>query len=159
VRFPLADRLLLVPVELRNVLLPTLLAAVVLYFPGGWVLSLAAVAAVAAGSVLFPILLPWLPTRNFSTKGYLLGLLTALPFALSGFLGHPEWSWYRQALWGLLFLLAMPAVTAFLGLNFTGATTFTSRSGVRREIFTFIPAMAWTFGLGLLAGTAAFFVR
>jgi hypothetical protein len=44
----------------------------------------------------------------------------------------------------------LPPVTAFLTLNFTGSTTFTSRSGVRREMFTYIPVMAWMFGIGIL---------
>ncbi len=34
-------------------------------------------------------------------------------------------------------LLIMPAVTAYLALNFTGSTTFTSRTGVRKEIFRY----------------------
>jgi hypothetical protein len=50
----------------------------------------------------------------------------------------------------LTFLLPLPPVTAFLALNFTGSTTFTSRSGVRREIFTYIPIMAWMFGMGIV---------
>ena len=50
----------------------------------------------------------------------------------------------------LAYLLAMPPVTAFLALNFTGSTTYTSRSGVRHEIYTYIPIMAWTFGLGIV---------
>lgn len=53
----------------------------------------------------------------------------------------------------------MPAVTAFLALNFTGATTFTSRSGVRREMFAYIPAMAWLFGSGILLSIASFFIH
>ena len=32
----------------------------------------------------------------------------------------------------------------------TGSTTFTSWSGVKREIFTFVPVMAWMFAPGLL---------
>ena len=35
----------------------------------------------------------------------------------------------------------MPAVTAYLALNFTGSTTFTSRTGVKKEIFRYIPVM------------------
>ena len=50
-------------------------------------------------------------------------------------------------------------MTAFLALNFTGSTTFTSRSGVRREIFAYIPAMAGTFGAGLLLGLVSAFIR
>ena len=159
VEFPLRDRLVLIPVDIVQTFLPTLLAAVVLYFLGGWISSLAAVTAVFAGIVLFPILLPWLPTHNFSTKGFILGGLAALPFALSAFLRHPGWAWWHQVGQALEFLLAMPAVTAFLALNFTGSTTFTSRSGVKREMFASIPAMAWTFGIGILLAVVFVFIR
>jgi hypothetical protein len=159
VEFPLCDRLVLIPVDIVQTILPTLLAAVVLFFLGGWVSSLAAMAAVYSGIVLFPILLPWLPTRNFSTKGFILGGLVALPFALSVFLRHPDWVWFRQVGQALEFLLAMPAVTAFISLNFTGSSTFTSRSGVKREMFTYIPGMAWTFGIGILLAVIFVFIR
>jgi hypothetical protein len=159
VRFSLRDRLVLIPVDVVQAALPMLAAAIFLYFLGGLASSLAAIAAVLAGNVLFPILLPWIPTHNFSTKGFLLGALVALPFALSVLWRHPDWSWWKQAAQALEFLLAMPAVTAFVALNFTGSTTFSSRSGVRREMFAYIPAMAWTFGTGLLAGVASVFIR
>ena len=70
-RFNLADRLVLIPVELVHVLLPMVIAAAVLFFFGGLVASGAAVAAILAGVVLFPIFLPWLPTSDFSVKGSL----------------------------------------------------------------------------------------
>jgi len=159
VNFSLRDRLVLVPVEVGQSLLPMLAAAVILYFVGGWISSLAAVIAILTGNVLFPILLPWIPTHNFSTKGFLLGILTAIPFALSPFIRHPDWSWYHQLGQALEFLLAMPAVTAFVALNFTGSTTFTSRSGVKREMFAYIPAMAWTFGTGILLAIVFIFVH
>jgi hypothetical protein len=159
VAFPLRDRMVLIPVDLTQVFLPMLAAAIVLYFVGGWTSSLAALVAVLTGNVLFPILLPWIPTHNFSTKGYLLGLLTALPFALSVLVRHPDWIWWKQVGQALEFLLAMPAVTAFVALNFTGSTTFTSRSGVKREMFAYIPAMAWTFGTGILLAIVFIFIR
>jgi hypothetical protein len=159
VRFPLGERMILVPVEVRNYLLPMLIAAFVLYFLGGWTSAVAAIACVLAGSALFPVLLPWLPTGNFSTKGFFLGGLVALPFALFALLGHPDWSWWRQAGQALEFLLAMPAVTAFVALNFTGATTFTSRTGVRREMFAYIPIMAATFATGAILAITFAFVR
>ena len=159
VRFTLRDRLVLTPVELIGAVLPTLAVAVALYFVGGLVTSLAVLTAVLAGTVLFPLLLPWIPTPDFSTKGFLLGGLAALPFALSAFLRHPDWAWWQQTIQALAFLLVMPAVTAFLALNFTGATTFTSRSGVRREIYAYIPAMAWTFGSGILLGIVSIFIH
>jgi len=150
VRFGLADRLILVPVELKHRFVPMLVAAILCYLIGGWLSALAAVTAVIAGCVLFPALLPWLPTPNFSTKGLLLGLAAALPFALAVVQLYQDWPLWRVSGQALAFLLAMPAATAYLALNFTGATTFTSPGGVRREIFRYIPAMAWTFGSGLL---------
>ncbi len=150
VEFPLKDRLVLIPVDLIRLLLPMLGVAVVLYFLGGWILSLAVVAAVLAGVALFPILLPWLPTHNFSSKGFIIGGLVALPFAVSAFLVHPAWTWWQQVGAALGLLLAMPAVSAFIALNFTGSSTFTSRTGVKREMYRYIPAMAWTFGSGAL---------
>ena len=48
----------------------------------------------------------------------------------------------------LTFLLIMPPITAYLSLNFTGATPFPSRTGVRKEIYRYIPVMAIMAGLG-----------
>jgi hypothetical protein len=53
----------------------------------------------------------------------------------------------------------MPPSVAFITLNFTGSTTFTSRSGVRREIFRYIPVMAWMTGLGVVSTLAALFLH
>jgi hypothetical protein len=150
VRFGLRDRLILIPVELVSVLAPMLLAAGVLALLGGPLPAAGVLAAVLAGVVLFPILLPWIPTREFSTKGLFLGLVVALPFAVAAGGGSQEIAWWRQIGSGLAYLLAMPPVTAYLALNFTGATTFTSRTGVRREIFAYIPIMAWMFGAGIV---------
>lgn len=150
VRFGLRDRLALIPVEITHAILPTSIAAVILYFASGLWASLAVAAAVFAALVLFPILLPWIPTRDFSSKGFLLGGLVALPFALGVLLRNPDAAWWQRIGGALTYLLPLPALTAFLALNFTGSTTFTSRTGVRREMFAYIPAMAWTFGIGIL---------
>ena len=159
VEFSLRDRLVVIPVDLIRLIPYMLAAAIVMYFVGGWISSLAAIMTVLAGTVLFPILLPWIPTHNFSTKGFLLGTLAAIPFSLSPYFRHPDWTWYHQLGQALEFLLAMPAVTAFIALNFTGSTTFTSRSGVKREMFAYIPAMAWTLGTGILLAIIFIFVR
>jgi hypothetical protein len=160
VNFPLRDRIVLIPVDFMHLILPFLLAAVVLYFfLGGLLPALASLATLLSAGVLFPILLPWLPTHNFSSKGFFLGFLTALPFAVSVFIQHPDWNWYHQVGQALGFLLAIPAVVAFLTLNFTGSTTFTSKTGVRREMFAFLPAMAWTFGTGIFLTIIMAFIR
>jgi hypothetical protein len=149
VDFPLWGRFVLIPVELVHVLLPMVLAGIGLFFLGSSILSLGVVASFLAGVVLFPILLPWLPTPNFSTKGLVLGGLVALPFVLAGVSGHPDWVWWKHVGWVAAGILGLSPVTAFLALNFTGSTPFASRSGVRREIFAYIPVMAVVFGSGL----------
>jgi hypothetical protein len=151
VRFTLKDRLVLIPVELVAVLLP-LLVVILLGSKG-------AAAAILAGTVLFPILLPWIPTHDFSAKGFILGGLVALPFAAFAFLNQPESAWWLRVAWALVYLLIIPSITAFLTLNFTGSTTFTSRSGVKREIFAYIPPMAWMFGLGLVLNVSLLFIH
>jgi hypothetical protein len=150
VRFGLADRLVLIPVELVHVCWPTLIAALALFFVDGWTAAAGVIAAVLAGTVLFPILLPWLPTVDFSSKGLLLGIVTASPFALTAWSRRTEAVWWLRAGWALAYLLPLPSVTAYLALNFTGSTTFTSRSGVRREIFAYIPVMGGMFALGII---------
>jgi hypothetical protein len=150
VRFTLKDRLVLIPVEFVAMLLP-LLILIVLGAKG-------AIAAVLAGTILFPILLPWLPTHNFSTKGFILGGVVALPFAIAAFLKNPESAVLLRSAWALAYALLLPPITAYLALNFTGATTFTSRTGVKTEMFAYLPAMAWMFGVGLLLNIALIFV-
>lgn len=159
VRFDTIDRVILIPVELVHVLLPMVIAAVALYFAGGALTSAAAVAAVLAGTVLFPALLPWLPTEEFSIKGFILGGAVAIPFVLAALFGGASEPILSKLVPALSYLLVMPPVTAFLALNFTGATTFTSRSGVKREISTYVPGMAWTFGSGVVLATASALIR
>jgi len=151
VTFPLRDRMVLIPVEFTHAVLPLIAVMLVLWFLAGPAASLAAAAAVVAGTVLFPVLLPVLPTSDFSTKGLILGFLAALPFAFlwGGAPGLPLWALAAGAITPLLI---MPAVTAYLALNFTGSTTFTSRTGVKKEIFRYIPVMALMAASGTILG-------
>jgi hypothetical protein len=151
VQFPLWDRIVLIPVELVQVALPAIVIAAVLWFLAGPVAGLAAISAVIAGTVLLPILLPFIPSQDFSVKGLLLGGIVALPFvyAFASIRALPSWA---AAAGALTALLIMPAVTAYLALNFTGSTTFTSRTGVRKEIFRYVPVMALMAGAGVVLG-------
>ncbi len=158
VKFPIRDRLVLVPVEFVTTLLPALLAMVVAYLIGGLAYALAALTVFLCGTAFFPILLPWLPTKDFSTKGAFLGLVVAIPFVLSVLL-HSNWSWYQRFGQSLGYFLALSASISFISLNFTGATTFTSRTGVRKEIFSYIRPMAFSFGIGLILLIVFAFVR
>jgi uncharacterized membrane protein len=159
VNFTLRDRLVLIPVEITLSLGTFLISAIVFYFLGGIRAALAVMMVMFAGLVLFPILLPWLPARDFSVKGIFLGILSAAPFAVSVFTQNPDWNWYRQAIQALSFPLLMAPAIAFLSLNFTGSSTFTSRLGVKREINSYIPIMAWTFCAGLVTMILGIFIR
>ena len=154
VTFTLFERLILTPIELVHILLPMVIAAAVMILLAGREASLAVVAALLAGAVLFPLLLPWLPTRDFSSKGYILGFLAVLPAALASYRAGPAGVW-TTILSPIGLLLGLPSVTAYLALNFTGATPLTSPSMVRREMSRYIPIMALTVVLGALLIVAA----
>jgi hypothetical protein len=151
VEFPLKERLVLTPVEFVHIALPMVVIAALLWFLAGPIAALAAVSAVLAGTVLFPALLPYLPTQDFSTKGLILGAIVALPFAAS-FGTVPAQPGWVSVLAVVIPLLVIPAVTAYLALNFTGCTTFTSRTGVKKEIFRYVPVMALMAGIGVIMG-------
>jgi len=151
VEFPLPDRLVLIPVEFVHIALPMVIVAAVLWLLAGPVAALAAVAAVLAGTVLIPALLPYIPTQDFSGKGLLLGLVVALPFAYT-FGTTPGLPLWANAAGAVSALLVMPAVVAYLALNFTGSTTYTSRTGVKKEIFRYVPVMAAMAVLGVALG-------
>lgn len=139
VDFPLLDRLVLAPMELRHYLVPMLVAALVLgALPGfvhgqpgelgwdGWQGIVAALAAWLGGCLLGPALLPWLPGRAFWVKGAWLGAALALLLATSGVIQG-----LLPTLGGILWV---GAGVSFLLMNFTGCTTFTSQSGVKVEL-------------------------
>ena len=155
--FPTMDRLVLTPVEITGLLRPAGWAAVGLFLLAGigpgifspgaaWERGFAAVAALAAGilagAVITPVFLPWLPGRAFSVKGGLAG----------GVLAACAVMWQRgslEASAALALLLAMTAVSSFVAMNFTGATPFTSPSGVEKEMRRALPVQG---GLTMLAG-------
>jgi hypothetical protein len=156
--FTWRERLVLIPVEVVHALKPTLILTILLVLIGwgvgdagtGLSVAVAFLGAVAAGTVVAPLLLPCLPGSSFAIKG-----------AVAGFV----WGviWYLLAGGGVEFpavigtILALSAVGSFYTLNFTGSTPFTSRSGVKKEMRIALPAMACTlFGAALLWAWAAF---
>jgi hypothetical protein len=153
VEFPMKDRLVLTPVEFVHIALPMLIVAAALWFLASPVAALAAVIAVIAGTVLFPALLPFIPTQDFSTKGLILGAVVALPFTFL-FGTNPSLPFWADALAAAAALLIIAAVVSYLALNFTGCTTFTSRTGVKKEIFRYVPVMAVMAVAGSIAGIA-----
>jgi len=151
--FTLRERAVLIPVELVNALKPTAIATAALFVAATLLQGVQAallsvyayLGAVAAGVALAPLLLPWLPGRSFAFKGALTGL--AWVAALDLLAGGGQWTGPVTA----AAFLALPAVSAFYALNFTGCTPYTSRSGVRREMRIAMPAMGCALVVSLIA--------
>ena len=149
--FSLRERIILIPVELVDALkiaamiAPLLLLVGGLLGPGSFFANVASnglfavvalIAAILAGAVVTPILLPWLPGRAFSMKGLLPGLAAAGILAVMRY--DPTGTAANQ-LEILGWFLLIPALATFLSMNFTGASTYTSLSGVRKEMRYAVP--------------------
>lgn len=161
--FTLKERAVLIPVELVEALKPTLWIVPVLFLLGGlgghggfWSGALheglfsvlAFLSALVAGAVLNPVLLPYLPGRAFSTKGFVIGALTAIGvLSLRGV----DWHTLRGVLEVVSWLLIIPAVAAYLAMNYTGCSTYTSLSGVKKEMRWALPLEIGLGGCGMLA--------
>jgi len=141
VNFTLWDRLVLTPMELLPALkysLPVfgVMLCVNMFAkkPFGIADAASNVGAILAGTVLTPALLPYIPGKAFAAKGWLAGLVcTAAILGVSGRLKKGG---------GLLAagsLLMYPAVSSFLAMNFTGSSTYTSPSGVNKEMKKALP--------------------
>ncbi len=150
VTFSFRDRLKVVPVEfvgaMKYFIIYAAILAIWLFARGGLTVrslrdgSLPFLGAVLIGSVITPVLLPWIPFRSFTLKGWVMGFLWAIGLSAFQKAGIP-------LLAGNLLLL--PAIAAYLALNFTGSTTFTSQNGVNKEIRIFARPMAITALIGI----------
>jgi len=149
VRFPLLSRLILTLMELnpafKKLFVPSLVLLAFfglqkqgILFQDVWSPGLPflflGLLSVHIGAFLVPLFLPYIPFRSFALKGLLLSaVLFALGFPIiSPALHHNLW------LLSAAYLL-FPALSSYLALNFTGATTFTNISGVKKELRISIP--------------------
>ena len=78
-------------------------------------------------------------------------MIVAIPFSY-GYGISPQLPLWAAGAGALVPLLIIPAVVAYLGLNFTGSTTFTSRTGVKKEIFRYVPVMVVMAIIGIITG-------
>jgi len=104
-----------------------------------------------AGTVAGPVLLPWLPGRSFSAKGLGAGILF---FVFSFFIILPSISPVETVAWFLL----ITALSSFLTMNFTGASTYTSLSGVKKEMRFAVPVQSVSAAVGIVLWLTARFV-
>ena len=159
IQFPFLDRLVLIPVELVSVLkyfpIYFILAGMVGFAFGKGIgsmlatLSLPVLGALLVGTVLVPTLLPYLPFRSFTLKGWIPGILWAS--AVSVWAGAGTVQFFGN-------LLLLPVLSAGFALTFTGSTPFTSQTGVNKEIRLFARPMAISAVLGVAVMVANWLV-
>ncbi len=157
------ERTALIPIELVQALRAGVMIILVLFllsFVGrlgeGWASALghglfsalAILTAILTGAVLTPVLLPWLPGRAFSLKGLSIGLVAAFILAALRWGDGIRWAGRLEI---VAWLLLIPALSAYLAMNFTGASTYTSLSGVKKE-------MRWALPLEIGAAVVGFFL-
>jgi hypothetical protein len=150
VRFTLRDRIAVIPVELVIWFKQALGLAVLISLADGVSRTGFSLAAAPrtfglvftgwlTGGALVPILLPWLPGRAFSIKGLCAALvLWGCVYSLLD-TSPPE---------GAGWFLVLIAIVSFMALNFTGTSTYTSMSGVKKEMKIAVPLQL----LALIAG-------
>jgi len=153
VRFTLRDRIAVIPVELviwfKEALgLAMALALLSGFSKEGYSLANAprALGLVFAGwltgGALVPMLLPWIPGRSFAFKGLWAGLVLWVVLGTAKLMGPGG---LIELGWGLMLM----AIVSFMALNFTGTSTYTSMSGVKKEMKIAIPLQL----IAAIAGT------
>jgi hypothetical protein len=149
VRFPLWERVKLIPVEtsviwrwktIGGVLLLAFLAGLGgdhAFSAAHWGIRVGILYGLAlmpaiAGSIIVPAALPVIPGRAFSTKGGLVGAVLAAGTVTGLHDALPP-----LALAGVF--LAITALSSYWAMTFTGSSTFTSPSGVEKEMRRALP--------------------
>jgi len=98
--------------------------------------------AYTTGIVLTPLLLPYIPGRPFALKGFFIGVTL---FATLWALQTTGNNLAEMIAWFLM----ITSVASFVAMNFTGSSTFTSLSGVKKEMKVAIPLQIGSSAIGL----------
>lgn len=104
-----------------------------------------------SGIVITPMFLPYIPGRYFSLKGFIAGALVFLILILFEFAGGNTieiFSWF----------FIITAISSFLAMNFTGSSTYTSLSGVKKEMKISLPFQIGFAIIGLILQVVGKFV-
>jgi hypothetical protein len=150
VTFPFLDRLILTPMEFNPAIkkyFPWYVLIIFMVFglqpegilfrdalAGGSPFLILGLLAIISGALITPAFLPFIPFRSFALKGWLAGLISV-------FLAVKISSPLKPVDMSLLFFtyLFFPLASSYVALQFTGSTTFTGMSGVKRELKISIP--------------------
>jgi hypothetical protein len=158
VTFNFYDRIKLIPVDFVNgkycllaaLALVLILSGVnpfglsfqhaLLYAPG---MMLNIFLAYVSGIVITPMFLPYIPVRPFAFKGFITGFVVALILMLFQRLGA---GYFEIVSWFMI----ISGLSSFVAMNFTGSSTYTSLSGVKKEMKAAIPLQIAFAAIGLV---------
>lgn len=154
VKFNIIDRVVLTPIELISTFKIAMLVFGFMFLvnliavnPFGMTDFYALMGAFVVGTVITPVFLPWIPLRAFAAKGWIMGLIWAVTVnILNGWPSIPEYGILKTA----AYLLILPSIAAYYAMNFTGSSTYTSFSGVIKEMKVAVPVICVTIGLGIV---------
>jgi len=149
VRFEITDRLILTPIELRQIFSKFHYFAIfVLIFFGlttegimfrdsimkGYFFLAGGLLSIFAGAFFTPVFLPFIPFRAFTMKGWIAGivLFSGLFYLLGIFESY-------NIFLVISAMILFPLLSSYLAFQFTGASTYTSLSGVKRELKIALP--------------------
>ncbi len=156
VTFPFFDRAKLIPVDMMQGKYRLLIAAFTLFFLSGLdqrgflfnkmiatgLYPLTNIfSAYLAGIVVAPLLLPVIPFRAFALKGAFWGIVSTM--VISYFIKAPLIESFALGLINV-------AVASFMTMNFTGSSTYTSLSGVKKEMKWAVPLQIAFVSTGLI---------
>ncbi|MGO9377563.1 MAG: mercury methylation corrinoid protein HgcA [Dissulfurispiraceae bacterium] len=162
IHFSIMDRLVLTPMEINPAIkkFPLFALIVLLIFGlqpqgiffknallGGLPFLVLGLAAILSGTVLTPVLLPFIPFRSFAIKGWIVGMATILVVT-----GTTTILDDVDALLPAVTYIFFPMLSSFWALQFTGSTTYTSMAGVKKEMKIAIPVYIGSLAVtGILA--------
>lgn len=159
-RFTITERLVLTPMEISPVMKKFPLYALIILFifglqPTGIIFTdawtqglpflLLGLISVLAGAFVTPLLLPFVPFRSFAVKGWIVGMLLTLLSLYS-----IEMLSQDSRIMVLVIYLFFPMVSSYIALQFTGSTSFTGISGVKKELRTSIPVYVTATALSMV---------
>lgn len=145
VRFPIIDRLVLTPMEIIPAMkkFPIFALIVLLLFglqpsgiifndalSGGLPFLILGLISILSGAFITPVLLPFIPFRSFAVKGWIAGMIFTYAIMQTMSL---------DILPAILSYIFFPLASSYIALQFTGSTTFTGMSGVKKELKIGLP--------------------
>lgn len=156
VRFPIIDRLVLTPMEIIPAMkkFPIFALIVLLLFglqqsgiifkdalSGGIPFLLLGLISILSGAFITPVLLPFIPFRSFAVKGWIAGMI--FTYAIMQIM-RPD---ILPAISSYIFF---PLASSYIALQFTGSTTFTGMSGVKKELKIGLPIYLISAGISVI---------